>query len=601
VRVVNGTVQLKDPIRREAEREQPPAFPEVSLYAVVALAAVVIFALRWGFSFSARDLIDTDGYMRFLRVQDLMDGGDWFNARSARSNFPFGETLHWTRPLDAIVAAGALLLSPFLGDSALYVSAVGFGPLSLILLGAAVRWAFGELVPAASRAVLLPGLLALPVVVGYMVPGRLDHHALLFVLFVLTVGGTLRVSGRPGGLRDVVVGATLALGLWISPEFLVPVALVAVTLGVTVSRSDSPNLAKSAVRIFATAAGGTLLAVFLERGPGWAEIDFARVSVVHAFLLAMIGIAFGAFVLVVRDSWRSARRLGLVAAASLMAGGVVLAVFPKLLGGPFVDFHPLVKERWLYLVVELQSVVDWGPSGIALHLVWPLLAILAGGRMLSTAKEAHGPWLVITYLWMLAYVALSFYQVRWATFAQLLAVPLLVASLAPLYRRLQSMRSAVLVRPLLIAVVIAAVLAAGPGLAEEPAASSGGEASCELKAVMPVLAAFPVTTLLAEQDVGPEVLYRTDLNVVATPYGNEQAFLYTLEVMAERDVDSVPELLARRDVGLILVCPGRIDIMRPEDTSATFYEALVVGPRPDFVQPVPLPEETDYLLFSVED
>ena len=113
---------------------------------------------------------------------------------------------------------------------------------------------------------------------------------------------------------------------------------------------------------------------------------------------------------------------------------------------------------------------------------------------------------------------------------------------------------------------------------------------------------FDTTHLVEEaHDAGPEILYRTSHNVVATPYGNEEAFLYTFDVMAEADVGAARDRLHRRDIGLILVCPGRLDIMRPEQVSGTFYEALVVGPRPDFVKEVPLPETTDYLLFAVED
>lgn len=582
---------------RQGSAASPSAALELGLFGVVAVVAVVIFALRSGFSVSARDLIDTDGYMRYLRVQDLLEGGDWFNPMFARSNYPFGESLHWSRPLDAVVAVGALVLAPLLGDSALYFAAISFGPLSLILLGAATLWAFGGLMPAASRAILLPGLLALSVVVGYMVPGRVDHHAFLFVIFMITVGAILRVLRQGGEASEFVLAAMLALGLWVSPEFLVPVALVAVTLGMGSIRGGS-KLATSSVRVFLLSAAVTLLAVLLERGSRWTEIDFARVSLVHPVLLAMIAAGFGAYVLIVRESWGPRGRFGLLAVSSLVAGAVVVAVFPKMLGGPFVDFHPVVKERWLYRVIELQSVLDWGVSGIALHLVWPVLALFAGGFLLLKPQVTRPHWLAIVYWWMACYVALSFYQVRWATFAQLLALPILVTSLAPLYRRFESMRSVVLWRPLLLACVIAAAVSVGPSL--EGSSIPGVEASCELSDVLPSIATSQATTILAEQDVGPEILYRTGLNVVATPYGNEQAFLYTIDVMAERDIASVPGLLAQRDVGLVLVCPGRVDILRPENPFGTFYQALLAGPLP-FVDPVKLPEQTDYRLFAVKD
>lgn len=63
----------------------------------------------------AGELADTDAYMRMVRVQDLEAGGDWFDARLARVNPPEGHVQHWTRPLDALLLAGAWALEPFLG------------------------------------------------------------------------------------------------------------------------------------------------------------------------------------------------------------------------------------------------------------------------------------------------------------------------------------------------------------------------------------------------------------------------------------------------------------------------------------------------------
>lgn len=587
----------QDEKRSEAE---PPAWLELGLFGLVAAAVGVIFVLRWGLSFEAGDLIDTDGYMRFLRAHELLENGGWFDPVSTRSNYPFGETLHWTRPLDAIIVAGAFLLTPFLGESALYASAVAFGPVSLVALGASLRWAFGGLVPAVVRSVLLPGLLALPVVLGYAVPGRVDHHSLLFVLLILTIGGTLRILDRPDGTSTVLVGVLLTLGLWVSPEFLVPAALVAITLGWHAVTHPGSSTASMAMRVFITAAAGSLVAVILERGPGWTVVDYARLSLVHSFTLLMVGIAFGGYALLVRSGWTTRRRLSLLAVLALGSALALVLIFPKVLGGPFVDFSPLVMERWLFRVVELRSILSLGVNGLLLNLAWALLALAIGGvAWLRRADRAGERWLWVTYGWMLTYVALSLYQMRWATFAQLLAVPILVASLGPLYQKLQTARLAVLARPVLMAVVIGLVAFAGPRLAAAPHDVQEG-VECSLSPVIPVLDARPTTTLLAEQDVGPEIMYRTRLNVVATPYGNEQAFLYTFDVMAERDRTAVREQLDERDIGLILLCPGRLDIMRPENPSGTFYEALVTGRYPDFVRPISLPDETDYLLFAVE-
>ena len=60
-------------------------------------------------------LADPDAYMRLNRVLALHDGGDWFDPRDLRVNPPEGHVQHWTRPLDALLFAGAWLLEPLLG------------------------------------------------------------------------------------------------------------------------------------------------------------------------------------------------------------------------------------------------------------------------------------------------------------------------------------------------------------------------------------------------------------------------------------------------------------------------------------------------------
>ena len=57
-------------------------------------------------------LADSDAYMRLVRVLQLHDSGAWFDPREPRINPPEGHIQHWTRPLDALLLAGAWLLQP---------------------------------------------------------------------------------------------------------------------------------------------------------------------------------------------------------------------------------------------------------------------------------------------------------------------------------------------------------------------------------------------------------------------------------------------------------------------------------------------------------
>ena len=51
--------------------------------------------------------VDADGYIRLVRVGLLFDHGNWFDGSIHRSNWPFGEEHHWTRPLP-LVCSGTI-------------------------------------------------------------------------------------------------------------------------------------------------------------------------------------------------------------------------------------------------------------------------------------------------------------------------------------------------------------------------------------------------------------------------------------------------------------------------------------------------------------
>ena len=59
------------------------------------------------------ELLGPDGYMRLVRVGELLVTGNWYDVVIERSNAPYGDALHWTRPMDAIILALALLILPF--------------------------------------------------------------------------------------------------------------------------------------------------------------------------------------------------------------------------------------------------------------------------------------------------------------------------------------------------------------------------------------------------------------------------------------------------------------------------------------------------------
>jgi hypothetical protein len=576
---------------------------QFALGVVVAVLLLLLLARAQGVSFANRDLIDSDGYMRFLRVRDLMEGGSWFSSASMRSNAPYGETLHWTRPLDVIVVLVYLIIVPVVSSDALYWAAVATGPLLLAGLAGAIYWAYSLIFTPAERPLLFFGVLGAPMALAYAVPGRLDHHILLMLLLALAVGFTLRVIQNTESRDAIGLGICLAVGLWVAVEFVVPVVLVAATLIGLFAASGSDRYLQAMARSYTAATIIAVVCLALERGAALGTVQYSRLSIAHISVL-LGGAAAAWFLNQPGTSARSmGRRLGMVFVVGLTLAATVVVMFPGWLRGPFGDFHPLVVSRWLTNVVELLPLLDPQLRSSVLPIVLPVAVGLLGGLVAALARRPLLPATMglVLGIWCAAYLGLSLWQVRWLMFAQILAVPFWIALVA----RTAQTDGSWLLR--LTRLTAAAFLVVGIGMggfvvgSRLDASPDQVGRNCVLSDVVPTLRTLPETVILADQDVGPELLYRTPHSVVATPYGNEEGLLYLFEVMAESNPQVTRELLAMRGVGFILICPGPQNLTYPETPKDSFYESLVIGPRPEFIRPVSLPEDSDYLLFAVED
>lgn len=599
-----GRVSIINLVLTESRRSRSNYVPvtQVLLFALVAVLIVGLLASLGGFSPADRDLMDSDGYMRYLRIEALASGGPWHNPVVERSNYPYGETSHWTRPLDVYVLALSALLRPVAGSLALYWASVINAPLLLVALGPLAYWALGHLLRGDIRTVLMPSLLVQPLIVAYFGFGRVDHHAPILICFAWTVGLVLRAVQQPTRRRAILLGTALALGLWVSTEFIVLWIAVAATLAVLeVVRPRTDTV--SGFAVFAVTTAATAIAVWLERG--WSTaVEYDRISVVHVALAAVAALVFLAVSRVPGGSGSVRRPLVAMVAAGLAGVALLMLLFPDLLGGPFAGVDHLVREKWLNHVVELHPVRWSDGVGLILFRVVPLvLGIAAWFAVRDRCANPNQRGLRVVFSWLLGYSVLALLQFRWVLFAQFLAVPLVLAAIAPWYVRLGAGRAGTVVRPLVLSMILALPIVGAGLTSTRGGTGSGGatnSAACNLDHVLGPLESRPVETVLADIDVGPELMYRTNHNVVATPYHRNTAGIRDLiEIMSAADTGTAQQQLGTRPVDLVLICPGSSDLTQPSSQTGTFYDALVNGPRPGFVRPVSLPGETDYLLFEV--
>jgi hypothetical protein len=608
-----------------------PAQPGSFLYLHYALFGLALLLL-W-FSLYHRgllwvepgDLAGGDTYMRLTRVMQLYDTGQWYDAVSHRSNAPLGETLHWTRPLDLLLLAGAWLLSPVSGFAdALFQWAIMIGPFFQVLTLVALAWGVSPILARQGLSYLPYIFLSQFYLFVMFQAGRPDHHCLLLFLFTVSFGYTLRLLLFPYAARWAApAGAVSALAVWVSVESLVPLAVNLTVLGMmwVIRRQDfsSKNLA------FCLTLAVTLgLALILERPrQELLVVEFDRLSALHVLLGGALALVWLAIRLA--DNLTSLCRQTLTRLAVAMCSGALLLLgvwysFPKFFQGPFADVDPRIIPVWLDKVGELKPLFmpRLGLTGLALVLLLPAAAGILGALALAVWDRRRGnrPWLYVLFN-LLVFAFLAQHQRRWITYAEILfaivAAELLCRALNRLDRRLSSPS-----RPL-ARFVLVALLCLGLwnlDLLVKPIVTQTSEPQLPLNIPLNRLCRFlndlygagsppeKPRRILTHIHSGPEILYRTPCEVIGTPYHrNASGILFTYDAMTAPTDEAAYALVKNRNINLIILCisSNEAEIFTRPDGQSTLYQRLRQEQVPAWLRGLQLPPElaSSFQIFEV--
>jgi hypothetical protein len=576
-----------------------------ALPAIILLIAVQVwFAMRDGGAVLDGALSGTDPYMRLVRAGELLETGDWYDSTIRRSNAPFGETLHWTRPLDVLLAGGALALMPFLpARDALQWSATGLNPSLHLLCLLLIMWAVRPVVPWSSR--FLVGLLfPLQLFLGYQFAiGRPDHHGLLILSFIWLIGATTRaLVGDERANWGLRAAFPAALSIWIGVEGLVAYGVVLAALAMAWF-SGRPDSAKR-LRAFTSATAILLiLALMIERPPvQWLVAEYDRLSFVHVVLAALVAAASFA-------THFKRRLLAIIAAVAAVA--VMWLIYPAFFAGPLVQADPkFVKLLFSYageaapLNEPHQFLLFAGPALLAvpvLLLGWP------------RSKHRDSLHALLFLLGLFVYLPLALWQARWSMYLPVLYLPAFADLLAGLLKIVagQPNKRLKLVLRAPTASLLILVFAGGFPVAssllrpDAPAAPR-----CAADPIARYLDRLGMETgrgmrVMSYMTLAPAILYRSRHEVIATPYHrNATAGLDTHAVFSARDAVDAKAIVDRRGVSHVLICvdDSETKIYLPNEAGVpALIDYLAIDTPPDWLRPLTLPGDlaVSYRLYEV--
>jgi hypothetical protein len=567
----------------------------------IGTAAWMIWQRWWGIHWFA--LGDTDDNMRMMQVRALLEGQGWYDLRQYRMNPPYGADIHWSRLVDLPIAGIKLLLTPFMGGAPAERVAVTLAPmLPLAVLMTAIAVTARRLVSAYAYPIALALLLCGGSVRGMFLPLRIDHHGWQLAMVAVCVMGLSDPKRARGG---VVLGAATALSLTIGMEMLPYLAVagaVAVFMWVW-NREQARHL----FAYGASLAGGCALSylVFTSEANRAAVCDALSPVWLSAMILA------GALC-VALAAWSPEKRLVRFAAAA--AGGVAVGaafglMWPHCLGR-LEQSSPELERLWLSRVREAMPIWRHGWKTAANTGTLPLLGLV--GYLVMIWRSRRDPdrsilWGGLFLLGLLG-TGLLAWQTRAGPAAQLLsitgasALAWLVLCWLHARRSVALAAAGVAVAVLLFsgyATMYAMRLVPEPPSVPRPLVERANRLCPTVPALRPI-ARQPRGNVLTFVDLGPRLITMTHHNAIAGPYHRNSRQILDIMLTFRGTPDRALETVRRYRIDYVLICPNLSEsTVYAVEAPNGFYRQLARGRAPAWLERVPLPADSPYMMWRV--
>lgn len=555
-----------------------------------------------GYTFTPGTLADPDGYMRLLRVQQLLETGQWYDQSITLANAPYGHTLPWGRLLDLLILMVYYPLS-WVKDSgqALFTAGVWVSPLLLIPGGLALAWAKRNY--QLSHDFCLAALamyLMQPALVNYYVAGRPDHHALLITLFLIqliVIYGCLR---KGSSVRDFVIAGVLMGGsCWVSIE---PLAMwVASTLVFSLLWLRQPDRIRQVIAFHAATLVAATAVLLLET-PGllWSDPAVDRLSGYYLLLFLVVLLGWCGIFLFSRKVLlhQMVQRMGVGVITGLVSVGIIYWLATPITSGPMGALPPEILSIWLPRLDEFQPVGTTFSGVLKGVLTWMPVVILAlpyvGYRCICCLKQKISPSLH-DYAWVVyavIFTGLIFYQKRWSSYADiiwLIPAALLVGELLTwlsVRQRLVIWRVPALFL-LLVVPFIPQVLFSHASEAETASAMSSQTVYREDELLRWAADLSSSRTLLAPFNLSPQLMYRTGHRTVGGNYHtNPEGIIDSYEFLMTSDEVHARQILESRAVDYVIVESTAYEagFAVTELAASAIFKRLLKGELPEFLE-----------------
>ncbi|MER9596718.1 MULTISPECIES: GtrA family protein [unclassified Mesorhizobium] len=567
----------------------------LALFATLMVLAVNAFA---GFPALTDAGGDNDNLLRLVEVRDMLAGQRWFDLHQYRMGLEGGFVMHWSRLVDAPIAAIIMAVSTLTG-STVFAENVAQVLWPALLFCLTVFFTARAARSFAGDSAVLPAVVVAAAAlhfIGIFSPGALDHHNVQLMLSMASLSLLLEAPlRRPAAvLCGLCVGLMLAIGMETVPY------VAAIGICVAALFALGADSERSIARDFGLGFAGVSALAFVATIPpsAWGQAQCDAFSTVQFVVAAIAGTGLAAIASIEPAGRTCGRRFASLGLLALALGTVVVFLFPQCLAAPYANLDPRLKELWLDHIDEAQSLFNLladDPASVAARYATPLVALV-----LMALRLGRGGWRrqdsLVGALLVVAFIV-SAWQVRGSTFSIAFAVIPLSAWIAKWRQRAEvsPSRSVALRMAAVWLVSVNAVwtgAAAATSVAFEDSNTAadngdGADVACQRMASFAALGRLPGTTVLAISNLGSPILAYSGHRVFAGPYHrNVAGNLLALDAFLGSAADA-KAILADHQVGLVALCPGSAESkLLAAKAPAGFLAGLIRGSVPEWLEPV---------------
>lgn len=573
----------------------------------------VCFVLIWQVYLICRSqatLSETDNFTHALRLVDFISSGSWAEIMYMHDNYPFGQMLHFTRITDMFLFAASLPFLPFTDvKQAVFYGCFLYQPLIAGLSAAGLIWAEKAFFGPALRIFSLTLYFCQFPILSLFTAGRADHHVLLNLLIIITVGSLMHgfKTGRIAFFKTA--GIFAGLSVWATPEGFL--AAVLTTAGMVLSWLLKCQSMRQ-IRIFCQYFFLTAAVCLIINPPmqGMLFADNGRLSVLLVTVCGVMTASFYMEEFLEKEKFISSffGRFLTISFLALVSLGFTLFLFgaEKVFGSPI---PPELYEIWAKHITELYPTFTSNSAIVKFDGI-PLLACALGLAAFWFAPLRYKKLMMTIGVPVLFFAFMTLLSRRFARTASVFAALMITAALNVFYNKITFLQKES-VRMFLIIPLICYLLCSLLFLtAVSYDIQSGSQAAItKPEEYMPYISKEK-GSILTSSSRGPETVWGAEIPVIGSPYhSNAEGITDAYNILYGTDPVEIQKLLKKRRVKTILLDNPYYYLPQQLKEKLVFNPLTFVGKlltqkyEPCFLKPIrdmPLNVKQRYIIFHVD-